>query len=165
MKRLILILAVCLGTLACGNNSNNGGSKCSSNSGTACCTEDSRSGKTLSENARSVQDRVEILCFHAKQRCATCLAIEKNVREVVENEFADGLKNGTVVFRTIDISEKENKEIAGKYEVTWSSLFVCRWKDGKETYENLTEYAFMNARTAPEKFRNGLAEKIREMQK
>ena len=51
--------------------------------------------------------------------------------------------------------------IAEKYEVTWSSLFICKWKNGKETHENLTEYAFANARTAPDTFKSGVIEKIK----
>lgn len=54
---------------------------------------------------QETKDRVEILYFHGKQRCATCMAIEKNAQEAVESQFADELKNGTVVFKTIDISK------------------------------------------------------------
>ncbi|MDC7174352.1 nitrophenyl compound nitroreductase subunit ArsF family protein, partial [Phocaeicola dorei] len=54
------------------------------------------------------------------------MAIEKNAKEAVEAEFADELKNGTLVFRTIDISEPKNEAIAEKYEVTWSSLFISK---------------------------------------
>lgn len=43
--------------------------------------------------------------------------------------------------------------------------FRCKWKDGKETYENLTEYAFANARTAPDTFKNGITEKVRTLLK
>ena len=93
------------------------------------------------------------------------MAIEKNAKEAVEAEFADELKNGTLVFRTIDISEPKNEVIAEKYEVTWSSLFISKWKAGKETYENLTEYAFANARTAHATFKNGVAEKVRTLLK
>ncbi|MGJ1014378.1 nitrophenyl compound nitroreductase subunit ArsF family protein [Bacteroides salyersiae] len=144
MNKLILALAVCLGLAACGNN----GAK-----------------KNVATNVEQTQpqeqkDRVEVLYFHGKQRCATCMAIEKNAREAIEAQFADELKNGTVVFKTIDISEPENEAVADKYEVTWSSLFVSRWKDGKETYENLTEYAFANARTAPDTFKSGVIEKV-----
>lgn len=35
---------------------------------------------------------VEVLYFHGKQRCATCIAIEKYAREVVEKDFADERK-------------------------------------------------------------------------
>lgn len=149
MNKLILALAVCLGLAACGNN----GAK-----------------KNVATNVEQTQpqeqkDRVEVLYFHGKQRCATCMAIEKNAREAIQAQFADELKNGTVVFRTIDISEPENEAVADKYEVTWSSLFVSRWKDGKETYENLTEYAFANARTAPDTFKSGVIEKVNALLK
>lgn len=144
MKKLLLISLMCLGLVSCGNRP-------------------ADTGKTTAEQPR--KDCVEVLYFHSKQRCATCIAIENNTKEVVEGQFAEELKNGTLIFRSIDISEKENSEIAEKYEVTWSSLFVCKWKNGKETYENLTEYAFANARTAPETFREGLAAKITELLK
>ena len=32
--------------------------------------------------------RVEVVYFHGKQRCITCMAIEKAAREVVEKDFA-----------------------------------------------------------------------------
>lgn len=144
MKRVILLLTICLGVIACGNSNAKG-------------------NKTAEKQTE--KDRVEVLYFHGKQRCATCMAIEKNAKAAIEAAFADELKNGTVVFRTIDISKSENEAIADKYEVTWSSLFVTKWKGGKESKENLTEYAFANARTAPDTFKEGLVKKIKEMQK
>ena len=149
MNRLILALIICCGLTACGNNG----------------TQKSASTDVEQTQPQEQKDRVEVLYFHGKQRCATCMAIEKNAKEVVEAQFADELKNGTLVFRTIDISKPENETSAEKYEVTWSSLFVSKWKDGKEAYENLTEYAFANARTAPDTFKNGVAEKVRTLLK
>lgn len=140
MKNVILMLALCLGLSACGGNN----TKTQSNNDT--------------ENNR---DRVEVLYFHGKQRCATCVAIEQNSRATVEEQFADELKSGTLVFRIIDLSTPEGEALGEKYEVTWSSLLLSTWREGKETAENLTEYAFANARTAPEEFKNGLASKIR----
>lgn len=114
-------------------------------------------------NAKSPEkDRVEVIYFHGKQRCATCMAIEKNTKEVVNMLFANELKNGTVVFKTVDISTPEGEKIADKYEVTWSSLFVNKWKGGKETRNNLTEFGFGNDRKNPDGFKKGLADKIRQ---
>lgn len=144
MKKIVILMTLCLGLLACGN----GNSKAQKGN-----------------DADNTKDRIEVLYFHGKQRCATCMAIEQRAKETLEEQFADELKNGTVVFRVIDISQPENEALADKYEVTWSSLFVCRWKAGRETPENLTEFAFGNARTAPEAFKSGLAARIRELQK
>ncbi len=52
-----------------------------------------------------------------------------------------------------------------KYEVTWSSLFVNDWKDGKENVNNMTEFSFSNARNAPDKFKEGIKSKIDELLK
>lgn len=108
------------------------------------------------------KDRVEVIYFHGKQRCVTCMAIEKNTREVVNTLFANELKSGDVVFKTVDISTREGEKIADKYEVTWSSLFVNKWKDGQENRNNLTEFGFRNASNNPDGFKDGLADKIRQ---
>lgn len=144
MKRILLWMALSLGLLACGGGN----------------------AKTQESNdADNTKDRIEVLYFHGKKRCATCMAIEQRTRETLEEQFADELKNGSLVFRVIDISQPENEALADKYEVTWSSLFVCRWKGGRETPENLTEFAFGSARKASEAFKAGLAARIRELQK
>lgn len=138
MKKLLMLLALVIGLMSCGSGEN-------------------------TANAKSPEkDKVEVIYFHGKQRCATCLAIEKNARELVNSEFANEVKNGTVVFRTVDISTPEGEKIADKYEVTWSSLFVNGWKYGKETRNNMTEFGFANARKNPEGFMKGLAETIRK---
>lgn len=143
MNNIVLTLALVLSLGACGDNAleNNGDAK----------------QKTAQSEKRN---RVEVLYFHGRQRCATCMAIEKNAKEAVEAQFEEQLKNGSLVFKTIDISKEENEAIADKYEVTWSSLFLVRYQSGKESAENLTKYAFANARTVPDTFKQGLTEKI-----
>ena len=109
MYRFIFVLAICLGMTACGGSGVKNGT-----SGTTVGQQQSQSQSQLQDTG----DRVEVLYFHGKKRCATCMAIEKNTKEVVEEQFADELGNGTVVFRIIDISDPENEEIADKYEVS-----------------------------------------------
>ena len=120
------------------------------------------SGENTTNAKSPANGRVEIIYFHGKQRCATCMAIEKNTREVINSLFTNELKNGKVVFKIVDISTPEGEKIADKYEVTWSSLFVNQWKDGKETRNNMTEFGFGNARKNPDTFKKGLADKIRQ---
>lgn len=61
MNRLILALIICCGLTACDNN----GTK--------------KSASTDVEQAQQLEqkDHVEVLYFHGKQRCATCMAIDK----------------------------------------------------------------------------------------
>ena len=133
MNKFIFMLALCLSLAAYGNP------------GTIPNAEE----ETQTTSSQEKDIRVEVLCFHTKKRCVTCTAIEKNAQETVETLFAEEVKTGRVVFKTIDLSLEENK-----------SLIVSQWKEGKESYENLTLQAFATARTAPEKLKKELAEKI-----
>ena len=111
------------------------------------------------------KDHVEVLYFHGKQRCITCAAIEKNTKETVETLFADELKDGSLVFKSIDISQSENEEIINKYEVTSSPLLNKKSKNSKDSTENLTEYAFAKALSAPDTFKANVTQKIRQLLK
>lgn len=138
MKELLMLFALIIGLMSCG------------------------SGDSTVSAKSSQKDKVEVVYFHGKKRCATCMAIEKNAREVINSLFANELKNGEVVFKIVDISTPEGEKIADRYEVTWSSLFVNKWKNGKETRNNMTEFGFGNARKNPDAFKKGLADKIRQ---
>lgn len=139
MKKELLMIALCMGMVACGNSNAKNESK---------------------EQVKN--DVVEVLYFHSKQRCATCVAIEKNTTELLETTFADKLKSGKLVFKSVDITEEET--LADKYEVSWSSLIIVDYdKNGKEESTNMTEFAFGNARTNPESFKKGIAEQINTM--
>lgn len=139
MKKLLMMLTLMIGLMSCGSNADN-----SANAATP------------------VKDRVEVIYFHGKQRCATCMAIEKNAKEAVNAMFADELKNGSVVFKAVDISTPEGEALADKYEVSWSSLYVNKWKGGKETRNDMTKFGFSNARSNPDVFKKGLSDKIRQ---
>lgn len=140
MKNVLLILTLCVGVVAC-----SGGKRGS-----------------VAENQQTKKDVVEVLYFHGAQRCATCMAIEKNTKELLEAAYAEQLKSGKLVFSSVDITKEE--ALAERYEVSWSSLILVDYdKSGKERATNLTEFAFGNARTAPDKFKQGLSARITEM--
>ena len=65
MKNVLLILTLCVGMVAC-----SGGKT-----------------KSVAENQQTKKDVVEVLYFHGAQRCATCMAIEKNTKELLEAAY------------------------------------------------------------------------------
>lgn len=109
---------------------------------------------TIYAQANKKTGNVEVLSFHSKKRCATCLAIEKLTAEVVKE-----MKNPKVQLKDIDITV--DKKTAEKYEVTWSSLILD--KDGKKN--DLTKMAFANARNNPELFKKELKKAINDLLK
>ena len=111
------------------------------------------------------QTVVEVLYFHSKQRCPTCIAIGNNSQDVVNKEFVKQVKAGQVKFKEIDISTPAGEKIGDKYHVTWSSLFVNQWKNGKEKRNDMTSFGFENARNNTPAFRNGLKNKINQLLK
>ena len=144
MKKLILALLAVVALCSCGNGQN---------------------ANAQSSSKTAQKDVVEILYFHGKQRCITCNAIEKLTKEVVEKDFAQQVKDGKLVFKVIDISTKEGEKIADKYEVTWSSLFLNKWKDGRESRNNMTDFGFSYAKNSAEVFKAGVKKKIEELLK
>lgn len=137
--KMLLAAVLCTGLAACGG----------------------RTGQTAPAPAR--EQGVEVLYFHGRQRCATCVAIERETKAVVDGLFAEAVEAGELELRVIDIAQADNEAIADKYGISWSSLVVVKYEHGNEQAENLTEFAFANARNHPEAFRRGLTEKINEL--
>ncbi len=137
MKKLLLLLAIISSFVACGNAQK----------------------KTENVATQTNSDKIEVLYFHGKQRCITCRAIETLTNEVLDSDFAEAQKSGKVIFKIIDISQKENEAIADKYEVTWSSLILD--KGGKVV--NLTDMGFSYAKNQPEVFKSKLKEEIAKL--
>lgn len=110
-------------------------------------------------------DCVEVIYFHGKQRCPTCMAIEKHAREVVEHDFASQKKLGKVKSMVIDINSAEGRKIAKDYRVSYSSLFLNSRRGGKQSRTDITRFAFKNARKHTDVFKKEIAHKINELLK
>ena len=112
------------------------------------------------ETVAKQEAAVEIIYFHGKQRCKTCIAIENETKALFDGELAELVKSGKVKMRIIDFWTPEGKQIADKYKVTFSSLFVVTNPGKNEYAENLTRFAFANARSNPEAFRKEVKSKV-----
>ena len=108
-----------------------------------------------SEDASVSGDKtcVEILYFHGDMRCKNCYAMEKGVSELLTQEFFQEVKEGKIIFKTIDITTGEGERIADNYGVTWSSLFLNNWNNGNEERNDLTKIGMKNAAKNPKTFK------------
>ena len=139
MKTKLIFLIICLSALACSG------------------------AKSKEGNTKKKKNGVEVLYFHAKQRCATCMAIENNTKALLEESFSKEINDSLILFRSLEITE--NPEIARKHQVSFSSLIIVDIENGKETPVNLTNFAFSKARTSPDTFKDELKTTIIEMLK
>ena len=79
----------------------------------------------------------------------------------MESDFAEDLAGGLLVYRTLDMTTAEGEALADHYEVASSSLLLVQHLGDKETVNNLTGMAFLNARNQPEVFKEDLSKEVR----
>jgi hypothetical protein len=96
--------------------------------------------------------KIEVLYFHATNRCPTCLAVENNARKTIEENFKTELLKGTIKFVSINIDDKANDAMVKKYQVTFSTLLIIRKAGTVETKTDLTDVGFQYARNNPTKY-------------
>ncbi len=87
--------------------------------------------------------KVTVYYFHGKQRCPTCIAVQQLTEETIKSHFS---QNTDLAYHEIDLSKKENEELAEKYQVCFSSLIVA----SGDSYKNITDLAFANALRNPD---------------
>ena len=94
---------------------------------------------------------VAVYYFHHERRCATCLAVEKVAKEAVREFYGD-----SVPFMVVNLDVEKGKKTADKLGVEMQALIVVK---GDQKID-ITNEAFLNARSKPEKVREMLREKI-----
>ncbi|MBN1821002.1 MAG: hypothetical protein JXR31_03340 [Prolixibacteraceae bacterium] len=103
--------------------------------------------------------KVQVYYFHNTRRCETCLAIEKETKNALQENFSDQMEEGTVTFSVYNFDDDINKKIISDLKVEGQSLFVI--KDDKRV--DLTDKGFLFARTDPEKFKQIVKDAIGEI--
>jgi len=87
---------------------------------------------------------VKAYYFHATRRCVTCQAVETVTKEALKEYYGD-----KVVFQSIDRDEDSKNPLIKKYKVSGQTLLIV---NGDKAV-NLTNDAFLNARTNPDKLK------------
>ncbi|MCE5276481.1 MAG: nitrophenyl compound nitroreductase subunit ArsF family protein [Planctomycetaceae bacterium] len=86
--------------------------------------------------AASPADRVDVYYMHRTLRCISCLTIERNTRQALQDTFAAEMRDGRVTFHVADYWI--NTELAQRYNVDTVSVIVVTVVKGKEvSHENL----------------------------
>jgi hypothetical protein len=104
--------------------------------------------------------KLQIVYFHAKNRCPTCLSIEENTKKTMDTYFASQLKDGTIKLQVLDVSEDKNEKIVEKYQAEGSGLFLTLIDGKKEITTDFTNFAFSYSRNQADKFIAGLKAEI-----
>lgn len=92
--------------------------------------------------------------FHATRRCATCQAVETVSKETITEFYGD-----KVTFESINREEEKDNPLIAKYKISGQTLLIVKG----DKVVNLTNDAFLNARTNPDKFKSRLKSTIDSM--
>lgn len=102
------------------------------------------------------EKQIEVYYFHYSRRCATCVAVETESEKAVNELYPEKVKSGEIVFLSIDLEEEKNEALAEKLKVSEQSLMIVKG----DNQDNLTNVAFMHARTNPEKLKKAIKKSI-----
>lgn len=130
MKKCILIGLFAVLLVACGGNTQKKNGQASES-------------ETAAKEQVADASVVNVYYFHGKQRCKTCMAVEKVTKETIEKAFADNKK---VRFVEINTEDKANAKLVEKYEITWNALII----EKGDNYIDLTKEGFANAVNTPD---------------
>jgi hypothetical protein len=78
------------------------------------------------------KDKVVVYYMHTIP-CVACIFIETTTKNLVNNEYADAVKDGTMEFISLNYLEPENTALAEKYNVGENMVIAVRYEDGRET--------------------------------
>ncbi len=107
-------------------------------------------------NQKTSVDKVEVYYFHYERRCATCQAVEDESQKALNELYPDKVKSGDMTFLSVNIEDETNNALVEKYKVSGQTLLVV--KGSKQ--ENLTNTAFMYAKTNPDKLKKEIGKAI-----
>lgn len=121
-----------------------------------CC--DSKKGVALSNGTDCTNPQqkevIKAYYFHATRRCATCMAVEDVTSKTLSDTYGD-----KIPFESIDIEKDEENTLIKKYKISGQTLLLVKG----DKIVDLTNDAFLNARTNPEKLSKKIKKTIDSM--
>ncbi|MCX6284337.1 MAG: nitrophenyl compound nitroreductase subunit ArsF family protein [Bacteroidetes bacterium] len=108
----------------------------------------------------AVKTLVEVYYFHPSERCPIDQSIEQNLLRLMQNSFAKEVKDGTIKFQVVNTDDKSQAKTVARFDINSQALYVVKLRNGKETKNDLTHFAFDYGQSNPERFRSGLKVEI-----
>jgi hypothetical protein len=93
--------------------------------------------------------KIEVYYFHFTRRCMTCTNVEKVSKEAVETQYTEQVKKGDIIFKSVNLDEKEGEEIGAKYKIEGQTLIII----SGDKKVDLIDKGFLYANNNPEKLK------------
>jgi len=145
MKNIIIILIASLSFSACQSSGNKNAEKIKTNLATV---KDSLSSNTI-----------QVYYFHGSIRCETCVAVDQKTQQYLLDLFPGKIKNGKIIFQSINIDKNERPDLIQKYKIYGQTLLIIK---GNKVID-ATDDAFMLVPAKPDKWRQKLKDKVQQL--
>ena len=110
---------------------------------TCCgCQEPQANTPPASSDLNGLQDGPTVIAyyFHGTRRCFSCITVETNAAQVIEDNFRRQITDGSLVWMPLNMDDPGNKEITEKFGIKTNTLVVAKMADGNYTgYKKLTK--------------------------
>ena len=91
------------------------------------------------EQPSALTNRVDIVYFHPKRRCASCISVELRTKDVLDKSFKEAMDSGKLTFQSYELEDPNNASMIKKYGAVGSQLFITTIKNGNETIRHVEE--------------------------
>ena len=97
------------------------------------------SGPVIPPGAKTV-----VYYFHTNYRCAACLKMEALTKKTVETDFAAAVKDGWMIFRSVNVDTAGNEHFTQDYGLKAQSVVLLapgphsRWKNLDRVWDEST---------------------------
>ena len=109
---------------------------------------------------KNVSLKIEVVYFHAPNRCPSCVANETQTIQVLEKHFKSEIASGQVSFVSLDLKDDKNKALVEKYEIVFPTLLILKKQGNTEVKTDYTNTAFEYAFSEPDKYEKLLQAEI-----
>jgi hypothetical protein len=122
-----------------------------------CCKNAAKStgcATPCTQTQQTNTSEIKAYYFHATRRCATCMAVEDVIKDALKSSYGD-----KIPFASINIEDDSKNPLIEKYKISGQTLIFVK---GDKVID-LTNEAFLNARTNPDKLKEKLKSTIDSM--
>jgi len=108
-----------------------------------CCGCQEREAGTSSDlyrgqNGNNGKPTIMVYYFHRTARCPTCITIELNTHQVIQDHFQKQIADGRLMWMPINLDEPGGAEFEKEYDISISTLVVEKIVgDGRIEYKKL----------------------------
>jgi hypothetical protein len=100
---------------------------------TCCgCQESQVNNASASSDINGLQNgpTVIVYYFHGTRRCFSCLTVETNAAQVIEDNFQQQIADGSLMWTPMNMEDPGNKEITENFGIKTNTLVVAKMADG-----------------------------------